>query len=471
MTRLLHTGDTHIGYRQYNEPARRQDFLDAFQQVVRDAIDEDVDAVVHAGDLFHDRRPDLVDLLGTIGVLRDLDAADIPFLAVVGNHETKRDAQWLDLFESLGYAERLGDDPRVVGDVAVYGLDFVPRSRRDDLEYDFATHDADHATLVTHGLFQPFDHGDWDAREVLAEASVDFDAMLLGDNHAPGQERLEPDDDGVDAWVTYCGSTERASADEREDRGYNLVAFEDSGPDGVHITRRSLPTREFRFIDVELQAGEGVERVNEQVTQYDLSDAVAVVTITGAGERVAPAQVEERMREQGALVARVNDRREFDAAGGEVDVSFADPDEAVRGRVRELGLSEAARSLDETVRASKTPDSRVAEDVEQRVRDLVEDGDPSAFQPGSDVSETTAARTGTAAEKLAGDDEEAAADTDTVDDATGDSAEAAHDDSAEETTTAGRGGDPEAGQDGGQPEATAEDSEQGQSQGSLGDFA
>jgi exonuclease SbcD len=463
MTRLLHTGDTHLGYRQYNEPARRQDFLDAFRQVVRDAIDEDVDAVVHAGDLFHDRRPELVDLMGTIGVLRDLDEAGIPFLAVVGNHETKRDAQWLDLFASLGYAERLGDEPRVVGDVAVYGLDFVPRSQREDLAYEFHDHDAEHAALVTHGLFQPFDHGDWDAREVLAEASVDFDAMLLGDNHKHGQERLEPDDgsgederDTVDAWVTYCGSTERASADEREDRGYNLVAFDGDGADGVHITRRSLPTREFTFIDVELGEGEGVERVNEQVTQYDLTDAVAVVTITGEGERVAPAQVEERMAEQGALVARVNDRREFEAAGEEVEVSFADPDEAVRERVRELGLSGAARTLDETVRESKTPDSRVADDVEQRVRELVEDGDESAFRPAPDVSETTAEGTETAAAKLAGDGGDAA-ESDSVDESESDSVDESESDPADASADGDAGTAAEASDDDGQ--------------GSLGDFA
>jgi exonuclease SbcD len=469
MTRLLHTGDTHLGYRQYNEPKRRGDFLDAFQQVVQDAIEADVDAVVHAGDLFHDRRPELVDLMGTIGVLRDLDEAGIPFLAVVGNHETKRDAQWLDLFASLGYAERLGDQPRVVGDVAVYGLDFVPRSQRDDLEYEFAGHNADHAALVSHGLFQPFDHGDWDAREVLAEATVDFDAMLLGDNHKPGRERLEPDDgedgtdssDGVDAWVTYCGSTERASADEREDRGYNLVSFDGPGADGVHITRRSLPTREFRFIDVELQDGESVERVNEQVTQYDLDNAVAVVTITGEGERVAPAQVEERMNEQGALVARVNDRREFDRAGEAVEVSFADPDEAVRERVRELGLSGAARTLDETVRESKTPDSRVADDVEQRVRDLVDEGEASVFRPAPDVSETTAEQTGTAAEKLAGDGGDADADgeSDTNADADGDA-----------STDTNTDGESEAGSATATAETEAEESGT-DGQGSLGDFA
>ena len=471
MTRVLHTGDTHLGYRQYNEPARRQDFLRAFRRVAADAVESEVDAVVHAGDLFHDRRPELPDLLGTIGVLRTLADADIPFLAVVGNHETKRDAQWLDLFESLGYAERLGSEPRVVGDVALYGLDFVPRSRREDLDYAFADHDADHAALVTHGLFQPFDHGNWDAREVLAGSDVAFDAMLLGDDHEGKRERLTDEADGYDAWVTYCGSTERASASERDDRGYNLVAFDGAGADGVHVTRRSIPTREFVFVDVELADGQGVERVNEQVTQYDLTDAVAVVTIEGEGERIAPAQVEERMREGGALVARVNDRREFEAPDRDLEVSFADPDEAVAERVRELGLSQAARGLDETVRASKTADANVTETVEERVRTLIDEGDEAAFRSAPDIDEGTAERTGTAAERLSADGEDGTE----VDDATGDTG-AAGDGPAGEGTAAATA-DPDGGTDaetgtapGTEGGAEADDAPD-DGQGSLGDFA
>jgi DNA repair exonuclease SbcCD nuclease subunit len=387
MTRVIHTGDTHLGYRQYHLPERREDFRAAFEQVAEDAVADDVDAVVHAGDLFHDRRPGLQDILGALSVLRDLDDAGIPFLAVVGNHETKRNAQWLDLFESLGLATRLDDEPTVIGDTAFYGLDFVPRSRREDLEYDFAPHDTAHAALVSHGLFEPFQYADWDTETVLVESTVDFDAVLLGDNHAPGKERVEG------TWVTYCGSTERASADERDERGYNIVQFDgvsESASDsegsetecrtGVSIIRRGLPTREFVFVDVELGEGEGVERVRERIGQYDLEDAVVVVTIDGDGEPITPATVEEYADEEGALVARVTDHREI-ADSEELDVSFADPDEAVRDQIRELGLSTAARDLDETIRASKTPDSKVTDEVERRVRDLVEDGDTAAFEP------------------------------------------------------------------------------------------
>ncbi|EMA19301.1 DNA double-strand break repair protein Mre11 [Haloarcula argentinensis] len=378
MTRVIHTGDTHVGYQQYNVPDRRDDFLDAFRQVVRDAIADDADAVVHAGDLFHDRRPALADIMGTLTVLEELSEADIPFLAVVGNHEAKRDAQWLDLYESLGLATRLDDEPTVIGDTAFYGLDFVPRSQRDDLDYDFAPHGADSAALVTHGLFQPFDYGDWDAEEILTESSVEFDAMLLGDNHDPGKQQVE------DAWVTYCGSTERASASEREDRGYNIVTFGDE----VRITRRGLDTREFVFVDVDLGPEEGVERVRSRVGQHNLEDAVVIVSISGDGDPVTPASVESFALDRGALVARVTDHREITAEERETDISFADPDDAVTERVRDLGLSEAAHDIDETIRASKVADANVKDEVERHVRELLsEESDALAADTDSDASD------------------------------------------------------------------------------------
>ncbi|MDB9235581.1 DNA double-strand break repair protein Mre11 [Halorubrum ezzemoulense] len=390
MTRVIHTGDTHIGYSQYHSPVRRQDFLDAFEAVVDDAVDGGVDAVVHAGDLFHDRRPDLQDLMGTISVLRRLDDAGIPFLAVVGNHESTRGGQWLDLFERLGLATRLGDEPVVVGDTAFYGLDHVPVSRRDDLDYAFADHDADYAALVAHGLFEPFGYADWDTETVLTESDVAFDAMLLGDNHTPDTAEV------ADTWVTYPGSTERASASEREGRGYNLVVFDADtagGDDRVEIRRRALDTRPFVFVSVELREGEGESRVRERVREFDLAEAVVHVEITGEGDPVTPAAVEEFATDEGALIARVVDRREVDA-DGEVDVSFADPEDAVRDRLDEMALSSAARDVERAVREDTVSDANVRETVKRRVEERLDgDGDLDAFdavEAGGDGAESDA---------------------------------------------------------------------------------
>jgi DNA repair exonuclease SbcCD nuclease subunit len=294
----------------------------------------------------------------------------------------------------MGLATRLGRDPVVVGDTAFYGLDFVPRNQRADLDYEFAPHDAAHATLVSHGLFEPLvpDYGnvEWDAAEVLEASTVDFDAMLLGDEHAATRAAV----DGT--WVTYCGSTERASASEREERGYNIVEFggvdEETPETGgeVHIARRGIETREFVFLDLELAESEGFGRVRERLREHDLEDAVVHVTLSGDGEAVSAARVEEFADEAGALVARVNDRREV-SEDADLDVAFADPDEAVRERVRGLGLSRAARDLDETIRASKVADANVADEVQRRVAELVDE--PSAFESTpAEAPETVADR-------------------------------------------------------------------------------
>jgi DNA repair exonuclease SbcCD nuclease subunit len=377
MTRILHTGDTHLGYQQYHLPERREDFQQAFEQVAADAISEDVAAVVHAGDLFHDRTPRLSDIMGALSVLRDLDDADIPFLAVVGNHEGKRSQQWLDLFESMDLATRLGREPVRVDNVAFYGLDFVPRSKRDDLDHEYEHHDAEYAALVSHGLFEPFEYGDWDAREICRDATVEFDAMLVGDDHEAKTKELE-----TGTWLTYCGSTERASASERDDRGYNLVSFEDT----VDIRRRGVDTREFVFLDIELRGEEGSEQVRQRIDQHDIADAVVIVRITGEGEQVMPAGIEEYADDQGALATRVNDQRERDDET-DVEVSFADPDEAVERRIADLGLSPAARDLDETIRASKVADSNVADTVERRVGEFVEEADETAFRAAEEATD------------------------------------------------------------------------------------
>ncbi|MDX1744893.1 MAG: DNA double-strand break repair protein Mre11, partial [Halobacteriales archaeon] len=372
MTRVIHTGDTHLGYRQYHSPERRADFLTAFRAVAEDALAGDVDAVVHAGDLFHDRRPDLGDVYGAIDVLRDLRDGGVPFLAVVGNHERTADHQWLDLFEALGLADRLGPEPTVINDVAFYGLDFVPRARRPDLTYDFAPHDSTHAALVSHGLFTPF-NSDWDLSMVLEAAPVDFDVVLLGDDHHPDTAQVN------DTWVTYCGSTERVSAAEREDRGYNIVEFEPN--EDVAIRRRGIETRNFVILDLELGPGEGTSRITERLGQEPLEDAVVVVGIDGEGAAVAPAEIESFARERGALVARVNDRREFETAEAGT-VEFADPEVAVAERLHEMAPSGAALRIDELVRTEDIPDSNLRGRVKTAVEELLEE-DPNAFEPGT----------------------------------------------------------------------------------------
>ena len=250
--RILHTADTHLGYRQYHSEVRRQDFFKAFETVIKDAVDMQVDAVVHAGDLFDSRNPTLEDLLDTMNILSRLKIAKIPFFGIVGNHESKQNTQWLDLFEEMGLAVRLGKKPQMIGDVAIYGIDSVPKSKIP--LYDYSGFEVPESLpencrklLVMHQIVPPFPYPDWDCVEVLENLPFKVDAILLGDYHE--YEKIKVGE----TWVTYSGSTERNSASEKEPRSYSIITL--SG-DGLEISRRTIPTRNFMFLTAKLDGGE-----------------------------------------------------------------------------------------------------------------------------------------------------------------------------------------------------------------------
>jgi len=370
--KLIHTADSHIGYRQYHSEVRRQDFLDAFSTVISDAIEMQVDAVIHAGDLFDSRNPTLDDILDTMNILSRLKTAGIPFLAIVGNHESKQYTQWLDLFAEMGIAIRLGTAPYTIGEVAVYGIDSVPKSKIPLFDYsvfDSAGSDAHHNIniLVMHQLMKPFAFGEWDPEDVIRELPFDVHAMLLGDYHKYEKTKVG------DTWVTYCGSTERNSAAEREVRSYNIITINSAG---IDISRRNIPTREFVFVPVTVTEDTNVyEGIFGAIKEHDIEDKVVFVEISGDPKiQVSYSEIEEFLLNRNALVPRIRDLRTAieTLSDVSVDVSFSDPDVAVKEEIKKMDLTDGGMLIDEIVRDPGVVKSKVDAHSEERITRLVE---------------------------------------------------------------------------------------------------
>ncbi len=373
--KILHTADTHLGYKQYHSEVRRKDFFAAFEIVINDAIDMQVDAVVHAGDLFDSRNPTLEDLLETISLLSRLRAADIPFFGIVGNHESKQNTQWLDLIEEMGLAARLGKKPQSIGDVAIYGIDSVPKSKIPLFDYSefeapdtFLPEDC-RKLLVMHQIVQPFPYAEWDCAEILEKLPFRIDAILLGDYHKYEKFKVG------ETWVTYPGSTERNSASEVEARSYNIITLSDKG---LEISRRTIPTRKFPpLIRVELN---GAEKPYEQIFSVinehleELPGSVVSLEITGdSGTILSFSEIEEYMLNKGVLVPRIDDRRKKDSLPEEVlKITFSDPDHAVANEIKRMILNDGGLIVDEVIRNPNVPRSRVDEETEGRLSKLIE---------------------------------------------------------------------------------------------------
>lgn len=90
MPRFLHVADVHLGFDRYDNKQRTQDFFYAFQDALdKYAIEEKVDFVVIAGDLFEHRTIQPATLNQAQVCLEALRQAGIPVLAIEGNHDNR----------------------------------------------------------------------------------------------------------------------------------------------------------------------------------------------------------------------------------------------------------------------------------------------------------------------------------------------------------------------------------------------
>jgi exonuclease SbcD len=394
MVQIAHISDTHLGNRQYGSDVRRQDFTDAFAAAVERAVERDVDAIIHTGDLFHRRTPPLPQVNQCIDVLRRADDAGIPFLGIVGNHDRKMDDQWLDLMAHTGTASRLGSSPTMVGDgdeaVAIYGIDAVPSPAWDSTNFELDKPDNDDAyrLLCMHQLLHPpvpEIMADYPANSVIERLNIEIDGLALGDYH----EAESADVNGVDVW--YAGSTERGSASEEGPRSITMLAdFSDHTMSRSHV---DLDTRDFQPIQIAFEENDGYEHARSVFEEYDLTDAVAVVSLTGKRTSLTASDVHEIALDRGAAVARVDDNRGRERLdiGADPTADVEDPDTLIDKRLAKAGLSEPALDVEQMVRDEATSMAALDDNAEQLISEAqdeaFESDDPEAVLGDGPVEE------------------------------------------------------------------------------------
>ena len=337
--RILHCADTHIGTRQYNLDARRSDFSAAFQRVAEIALDEQVNAVVHAGDLFDDRNPTAEDLQETLTSLFTLKNAQIPFLGIVGNHEQRRGVQWIDLFAQLELAVHLSESPYEQNGFKFYGVDYAGRK-------EVKPYQLDGGVLVAHQLI---DKVQSHSEMMLSDlATCGADVVLLGDYHEHHQWREN------DVLITYSGSTERWSLGEKSARGINIIDLETK-----RLDRREISTRPFVYITEVEDPIKTIDAYSEQLGE-------AVICVYLGDDNYSIKEIEEHARSYDALTVRVRDKREREEATDEpitVQLDFGNIDAMVSERLAQMEVSPTTLKIDDIIREPSLVDSKVDEAV------------------------------------------------------------------------------------------------------------
>lgn len=290
--RVAHVSDTHLGYRALGrgEPdsGRNQRSIDierAFEDVVSDILDRDVDLVIHSGDVFDHTRPAYPAIRSAIRQFRRLADRQLPVVVIGGNHDTPRLRTSGSVFSLLelavegvtfvaGYEEQI---------ITFEHLDLVvtavPHGRLTNPEPTIIFPTAGVRNIVvTHGFVPGSEHfhGEPGEEEVGEELlTSDFDYVALGHYHHSSESR-------PNAW--YAGATERFGwRDFSVDPGYLLVELGDDR--SVSIEHVPIPTRPMKSLlltrsELESIAAEDVAtRILRWLQSLEMPDGMARVQL------------------------------------------------------------------------------------------------------------------------------------------------------------------------------------------------
>ena len=273
MFRFIHAADLHIdsqlrGLESYEGAPvdqLRGATREAFANLVSLALDEDVDFVVIAGDLFDGTWQDMKTGLWTAGQFRRLERQKIPIYLIRGNHDAasrvRKSVSWPDNVHefSVRRPETLHIEP--LG-VALHGQGFANSECSKDLAAEYPQAVADHFNIgVLHTSLAGSSQHDTYAptrEDVLLGRGYDY--WALGHIHMRSDPpiREEP-------YIAYPGNTQGRHIRETGPKGCLLVTVEDG--EISDVTFRATDTVRWHLTEIELEPQDGLSEVQAKVNE------------------------------------------------------------------------------------------------------------------------------------------------------------------------------------------------------------
>jgi DNA repair exonuclease SbcCD nuclease subunit len=291
---FVHASDLHLGYAQYGMEARRQDFDNAFKELVDRTIELKVDFMIIAGDLFHQPRPSNVTLENTIRSFKRLKDAGIPVLTVDGSHDSAPNTVTGTILYPLDSAGLIHHLPRHDGACwrkqdrcYVYGIpNFHNRHKTQEALPKFIAENPPTPDSLVFNIF--VFHGALDLPNVkppYIEAELtpdqlpsDFNYYAAGHVHERYLERFKG------GLLVYSGCTETADYREAKyPKGFMHVKVNEKcevNPEPIELSS----TRKFIILEQEyngMASSKITELTAQQVRDNDSEGAVIIPVLKG----------------------------------------------------------------------------------------------------------------------------------------------------------------------------------------------
>jgi DNA repair exonuclease SbcCD nuclease subunit len=291
---FVHAADLHLGYSQYGLEARRQDFDNAFVEVVNKTIELKPDFMIIAGDLFHQARPSNITLENTIRSFKRLKDAGIPVLTVDGSHDSAPNTVTGTILYPLDSAGLIRYLPRHSGACwskkeccYVYGIpNFHNKHKTEEALPKFMAENPPTPQDKVYNIF--VFHGALDLPSVkppYIEAEISPDQLPKGfDYYAAGHVHERYLSKFKTGTLAYSGCTETADYREaKNQKGFIHITVNEKGELNTNSVELSS-TRRFIIFEQDF-SGMTSTKITELATQLvkdaDTEDAVIIPVLKG----------------------------------------------------------------------------------------------------------------------------------------------------------------------------------------------
>ena len=286
---FVHASDLHLGYAQYGLEARRQDFDNAFSELVDKTIELKPDFMIIAGDLFHHARPSNTTLENAIRSFKRLKDAGIPVLTVDGSHDSAPNTVTGTILTPLDSAGLIIQLPRREGACwrkpdccYVYGIpNFRSRRRTDEALPAFFAEKPPTPDPAVVNIFVL--HGAVDLPSVkppYIEAEISPEIIPDGFNYyAAGHVHNGYVGKFKSGLLVYSGCTESVSYDEAKlKKGFIFVMVDEKGKVSPSVVELMSP-RKFKVIEREFSGMDSAKITELSVQIVKSADEEGAVII------------------------------------------------------------------------------------------------------------------------------------------------------------------------------------------------
>jgi len=211
-----HISDTHLGLQQYGLEEREKDIYDSFNQAIDISINDHVDFVIFAGDIFHTPNPSGAAILQMANALKKLKHNSIESFFILGEHDISRvrATPVPYVYHNLEFSKYVGRGKAVYyKNVMIAGFDKIRKNEISTFEEKFKELDSvakqhnGHKIMVLHQGITEINQfaGELNASDL----PKNFTYYAMGHLH----DKLVKDFDQLGGPLVYPGSTEMTTSE------------------------------------------------------------------------------------------------------------------------------------------------------------------------------------------------------------------------------------------------------------------